>query len=316
MRILITGGFGFIGGRLAVHLAQIGHQIIIGTRKQLTYPNWLPKAEVAIMVWDDLLALERCCKGVDVVIHTAGMNAKECAIEPLRALEFNGLATANLVASASRAGVKKFIYLSTAHVYAAPLVGVITELTRPQSLEPYATSHLAREQSVLNVYSSGERQGIVLRLSNGFGAPLDKDVNCWMLLVNDLCKQSVQTRRLVLQSSGMQHRDFIALAYICCVVEKLITERRLKNWNIFNVGSSKSHSVLEIAKFIQYRCNEVLGFLPELLYKKSEVHEQSSPLTFGTDNLNALGISYKMQLNTVEIDRLLQFCQATFNQGL
>ena len=53
MRILITGGFGFVGGRLAVHLAQAGYQIVLGSRNASSPPVWLRQADVAQIVWDD-----------------------------------------------------------------------------------------------------------------------------------------------------------------------------------------------------------------------------------------------------------------------
>ena len=156
MRILITGGFGFVGGRLAVHLAQAGHQIVLGSRNASSPPIWLPQAEVVQIVWEDDRTLEHCCDGVDGVIQAAGMNEQDCAAGPVAALDFNGVATARLIEAASRAGVKKFIYLSTAHIYASPLVGTITEETFPRNLHPYATSHLAGEHAVLSASSRGD----------------------------------------------------------------------------------------------------------------------------------------------------------------
>ena len=136
MRILITGGFGFVGGRLAVHLAQAGHQVLIGSRNESNPPDWLPQAEVAQIKCNDDCFIESSWEGVDVIIHAAGMNAQDCAADPVAALDVNGVATARLVEAASRAGVKKFIYLSTAHIYASLLVGTITEETLPRN--PYA----------------------------------------------------------------------------------------------------------------------------------------------------------------------------------
>ena len=88
-------------------------------------------------------------ENVDVVIHTAGMNAQECASDPEQALAFNGTVTADLVSSAVKQGVQKFIYLSTAHVYKEPLVGTISESSQTTNTHPYATSHLAGEIPVL-----------------------------------------------------------------------------------------------------------------------------------------------------------------------
>ena len=150
MRILITGGFGFVGGRVAVHLAKQGHKIVLGSRKATCPPPWMQQAEVANINWDDPISLELSCREVDVLIHAAGMNAQECLADPVAALAFNGVATARLVAAATRARVNHMICLSTAHVYDSPLEGVITENSCPQNLHPYATSHLAGDHAVLS----------------------------------------------------------------------------------------------------------------------------------------------------------------------
>ncbi len=313
MNILITGGFGFVGGRLAAYLAQAGHKITLGTRHPIAPPSWLAQAEVAKIVWDDEVALELSCKGIDIIIHAAGMNAQDCAADPVAALAFNGLATARLVEAANQASVKKFIYLSTAHVYASPLVGTIDEETCQRNLHPYATSHLAGENAVLSTNSRGEMQGIVLRMSNAFGAPMHKDVNCWMLLVNDMCKQAVQTRQMILQSSGLQHRDFISLTDVCCVLEKLVDSAALNQANVFNVGAGVSQSVLEMAQLIRQRCVEVLGFSPKLQHKQRGKDEKHSSLTYCSNNLNALGITGKSKTKALEIDQLLRFCRTAFN---
>ena len=315
LRILITGGLGFVGGRLAVHLAQAGHQIVLGSRNTVSPPAWLPQAEVAQIEWDDIAALEHSCNGADLVIQAAGMNAQDCAADPVAALAFNGVVTARLVAAASRAGVQKFIYLSTAHVYASPLVGTITEETCPRNLHPYATSHLAGEHAVLSANQREQIRGTVLRLSNAFGAPMYKDVNCWMLLVNDLCKQAVQTRKLVLQTSGLQQRDFVGMTEVCRVVEYLaVGNGAATQPSLFNVGAGVSQSVLAMAQLIQQRCVQVLGFEPVLQRVQDGVGEQHPMLTYRVDNLAALGFNSNSLDNSSEIDNLLRFCHSTFAQ--
>ena len=314
VRILITGGFGFVGGRLAEHLAEGGHQIVLGTRNSISPRDWLPFADVTQTVWDDDLALERSCKGIDVVIQAAGMNAQDCTFDPVAALAFNGVATSRLVEAASRAGVKRFIYLSTAHVYASPLVGTITEETCPRNLHPYATSHLAGENVVLSANQRGQIEGVVLRLSNVFGAPAHKDVNCWMLLVNDLCRQALAARKLMLQSSGYQRRDFIAMSEICRVIEYLSTySADTLPARVINVGSGVSQSVLEMAHLIQQRCAILLDFEPEILRPMISAVERHEILEYRTDRLTEMGLDV-VDDNIVEIDRLLAFCQVSFNK--
>ena len=315
MRILITGGFGFIGGRLAAYLSLAGHQVVLGSRNETHPPNWLPQAEVVQIKWSDESVLESSCEGVDVIIHAAGMNAQDCAADPIGALDFNGVTTKRLVEAANRVGVKKFIYLSTAHVYASPLVGTITEKTLPSNSHPYASSHLAGESAVLNANEPGVIQGVVIRLSNTYGAPMHKDVNCWMLVVNDLCRQAAQTRRLVLQTSGLQQRDFVCMTEVCRVAEALVVADGISiKPPVFNVGAGVSQSVLEMAVLIQQRCALILGFEPDLEYKERVVDEQYFSLSYSNDHLTSIGISIKSNNKVTEIDRLLQFCQIAFTQ--
>jgi UDP-glucose 4-epimerase len=310
MRILITGGFGFVGGRIACHLHQAGHQIILGSSKARGLSNGLPQAKLVQINWNDGCALEQICCGVDVVIQAAGMNAQDCAADPVAALELNGLATTRLLEAASRAGVKRFIYLSTAHVYASPLVGTITEDECPRNLHPYSTSHLAGENSVLGAARRGQIEGIVLRLSNAFGAPTDKDVNCWMLLVNDLCRQAAETGKMVLHSSGMQQRDFIAMAEVCRVVEHLSScSYDVLSPGVFNVGSGVSQSVLEMAQLVQQRCKLVLGFEPIIQRPETNAEERHEKLEYRSDRLAKIGVNIGLEHN-IEIDSLLAFCQA------
>ena len=91
MRVLITGGFGYIGAKLGEYLFQNGHEVVLGTQRNLTAPDWLTQAEVVNTFWNDEKALTKICKGVDAIVHTAGMNAQECSNDPIMALEFNGL---------------------------------------------------------------------------------------------------------------------------------------------------------------------------------------------------------------------------------
>ena len=81
MRILITGGSGYLGSRLAVYLTNLGHHIILATRKIKSNPQWLPSAEVINIDWNDREALYNICKGVDQVIHAAGINSQDCSFE-------------------------------------------------------------------------------------------------------------------------------------------------------------------------------------------------------------------------------------------
>jgi len=308
--VLITGGFGYIGGRVAHHLQCSGHTILLGTRQTSITPMWLLGTEVRKINWQDDIALERACHGVNVIIHAAGMNAQDCTKDPVAALEFNGMATARLARAASLAGVKLFIYLSTAHVYACPLVGIITEDSCPRNLHPYATSHLAGEQAALYVGHSGPIESVVLRLSNSVGAPMHKGVNCWSLLTNDLCRQAVERKQLTLNSAGSQQRDFVSLSEVCRIIDWFVSnERNHLQTNIFNVGAGVSSTLLDMAMAIQGRCEIVLGFRPDIILHSE--NDGGEDLVYRVEQLEKHGIQLDSDL-TSELDNLLLFCMREF----
>lgn len=313
MRVLITGGFGHLGGRLAQFLVlQRGDEILLGSRQQTEPPPWLPGAKVVQTRWDLLADLEHICSAVDAVVHLAGMNAQDCTTDPVAALKLNAVATARLLQAAVRQGVKRFIYLSTAHVYGDPLTGEITEETCPVSLHSYATSHRAGEDVVRAANQRGEIEGIVIRLSNAYGAPAHKDVNCWMLLMNDLCRQAVMTQRMALRSSGLQRRNFVPLPDVCCAIAHLLhlSAQDLAR-DIFNVGGVWSPTVWEVACLVQERCTVVLGFKPQLTRIPPQTGETVAELNYRFDALCQTGFQPSAD-KVEEIDQLLNFCKASF----
>ena len=311
MRILITGGFGYVGGRLALHLNQSGHKIFLGTRKNYVSPVWLPEASVVQIDWVSDKSIDKACQGMDAVIHCAGINAKNCAGNPVQALEFNGLATSRLAHSSSNSNVKRFLYLSTAHVYSDPLAGNISEDTCPRNLHPYATSHLSGESAVLQISNTGKMHSTILRLSNAFGKPASISADCWMLLVNDLCRQAVVERSLTLKSNGEQLRDFISLTNVCQLIENILSySPKLNLPPVLNIGSGYSQSVLEMTEKVQNHCHRILGYKPEII-KPLKNNSNKLPFKFICKGLKKINLAIE-ENSEQEIDELLHFCATNF----
>jgi len=312
MRILITGGLGFIGGRLAVHLARSGHEIVIGSRTKHDVSAWLPEAENYQMNWDSAENILAACTNVDVVVHAAGMNSFDCEVDPIAALQFNGHATEKLAQAAAHCKVKTFIYLSTAHVYASPLAGIVNEHTTPRNLHPYATSHLVGESAVLKVSQNNGMEGIILRISNVYGAPTHVDVNSWGLLVNELCRQAVTSREMVIRSYPSLQRNFLTMSDVCSVIQLFIENRQgVRFPNIMNIGSQKSETINEMATLIQKRCTEVFGTNPKIVYLSNESNQITPDLDFVSLHSSFFSKEMKNQRND-EIDSLIKFCDESF----
>ena len=305
--ILITGGFGLLGGRLGQYLSK-NYNVILGSRSDQNEPNWLSIAKTLKIDWDDETSLNDTCNLVDIVIHASGLNAQECSGDPEKALLVNGVYTQNLVKAAINQSVKKFIYLSTAHVYSDNLLGVITEDTPTTNIHPYATSHVAGEDAVLLAVRQEYIEGAVVRIANAFGSPVSKDVNCWMLLVNDLCKQAVVERSLTLNGDSKTARDFVTIRDFCSVIGLLIEDNNPSN--IVNIGSGKACTIGEIATKIQSNCLNVLGFEPPIILKQKPSMNKNS-FQFQTNYLDSIDFKFVNDFD-VEIKELIHFCNENF----
>lgn len=302
MRIAITGGSGFLSGRLAEDLSQKGHSVQVFTRKHD------PKNTIArerIVNWSSEESLSHICNKSDVVIHAAGINAKDSNDNPLLANEVNGGNTTKLALLASTFGVKKFIYISTAHVYKNESVGVFTEESIPQNNSPYATSHLIGEHGVLELDGLNGMRSIVVRVGNVYGAPANNNTSCLNLAVNNFYYQALTQHRITIQSNSKTERNFLSATDFCSTFNQIINLERMNGFRLFNVGALNSRSLLEMAKLVTFDTGFRIG-------KSIEVTEinrtENSDLKFdlNTDRLQGLGISTKDNFKE-EFDRLYAY---------
>lgn len=316
MKILITGGRGYISSCLGEFLLKAGYDILLASRDMSNdYSHTPPGAAMTQIVWGDEDSLNKICTGIDVVIHAAGMNKKDSSDSPFDAFMFNGVATANLIKAAVAKGVRQFIYLSTYDIYSNPLIGEIVESSCPCNPHPYATSHRAGEDVVIAAGQQRLLESVVLRISNGFGTPTRKEVDCWSLFVNDLCRQAVQTKKLSIRSNAGQLRNFIPVNEICGIIGGLITKPINKTLsggqNLINIGSDLNMSLLEMAEIIQYRCLKVLGLHTEIIYDQEKLIRPITQFSFNLSRLHNLGYKTQFDMHS-EIDDLLVFCQKNF----
>jgi UDP-glucose 4-epimerase len=313
-RILITGAFGYVGGRVGRYLAEQGYQLRLGSRDATRQPpQWLGSGDIKATDFDSDACLEAACQGIDCIIHLANTNEAVSRTDPELALSVNGGGTIKLLRAASIAGVKRVIYLSTAHIYGAPLQGVISEETLPRPRHPYAITHRGAEEFVRAADGGDQPKCFVLRLSNSFGAPeLGVD---WALLVNDLCRQAVTQKKLVLRSAGLQRRDFLTLTDVGRAVRHVIElpQERCGD-GLFNLGGENPMRILDVAESVAGRCEALLGFRPEVQRPEPASGEKSPPLDYRIDKLKATG--FRLHSNIIEeIDATLKYCHRSFGVG-
>ncbi|RED18272.1 NAD-dependent epimerase/dehydratase family protein [Pontivivens insulae] len=301
-KVVITGATGLLGGRLAEFLNASGRFDVIRTSR---------KARTGFHRFD-LSAQEMhadVLNGVDWVVHAAGMNAAACAKDPSLAAETNGAETAALAQLAARNGVSGFTFLSTAHVYDAPLCGHLDETFPPRNEHPYATSNLLGETGLLGVAEKTELTAQIIRLSNGFGAPVDPKADCWMLVLNDIARQIAERGEARLQSSGEQLRDFVAITNICEALSHLI---QATTPGVFNVASGQAQPVRTLVDQLVGIASRDLG--REVALTTAPLTGEPQPdLTLDTSRLRATGAPVPDAASTqAELERLWSFCRREF----
>ncbi|QDC51238.1 SDR family oxidoreductase [Candidatus Methylopumilus universalis] len=311
-RVLLTGGLGYVGGRVALALRDSGFDVYCGTRRiELKAPKWFPEMQMLHVDWESRDSLVNLCQEVDFVVHLSAMNEIESIRDPVGALKINGLASLNLLEAAKLSGVSRFVYFSTAHVYGSPLQGLIDESTLPRPIHPYAITHKVAEDFVLAAHDSGEIEGVVVRLSNCFGAPVTSDIERWTLLVNDLCRQAVITGKLRLNSSGSQLRDFITLDDVARAVCHLLKlDRCLIADGLFNLGGDMAISIFEMTERVAARWKLLTGHEIEIIRPISE-HLSSPMLKYRCDKLFSTGFNLTSEVDR-EIDDTLSLCRQAF----
>jgi len=311
MNLLIIGGSGLLGGRLYRHFKEKKYNVKILVRKnKKNYKNFFSDDILKINFYD-LNELKDACNGKDIIIHAAGLNSQDSVKNELEALYIKEKFTKNLIRISKKNKVKKLIFISTVHVYSNFLNREYNENSKTINLHPYASSSLKGEKTLLN-YSKAETEVFILRLSNCFGSPISKNVNCWKLFINDLCKQAIQTKKLIIKQNPKIKRDFLEISNFINYIEFFINTNKKFKFKIINIGSGKSYTLFEIAKIIQKRVKFLLGFTPVVILKKNNINQEiNTKFTINIDRLKKLKIK-KITNFTKEIDNLVIFCKKNY----
>lgn len=309
-QIVVTGGFGYVGGRVVQALLADGHNVRVSTRRRGNgIPGWASAHPAAgRLSWGaDTAAL---CEGADTVLHLAAPNETEFADDPAAAVRQTVELTGTALAAAAKAGVPQFVYFSTIHVYGR-LSGSIDETTPLRPQNGYADAHRLSEERV--VAEAGEGiQPLILRLSNGFGAPADTGAGRWTLLVNDLCRQAVRDGELRLMSSGQQWRDFIPLTDIAGAIRHFTGDRApAAPGGVFNLSCGKSVTIRQMAEMILARARVMIDPHIGMSAPPPGDRPDDPPLHIDNRALIASGFTPSTSPEK-EIDGMLAFCKAVY----
>lgn len=256
MKILITGGAGFIGSNLGGYLLQKGHDVHLldnlkfGYRENLIHSDGTPLPASRLLKMDIRdNKITRVFKDVDILFHFAAISSlPECQNNPQEAYSVNVAGMANILEAARRHNIKRIIFSSTAGVYENEKTFPTPEdITIHPSLIYSLTKKNAEElcQSYQLLYGMDI---VTLRFFNVYGPHMDsKRAN--PPVISYIIKCLLERRQPILHADGNQKRDMIYIDDVVRLCELVLMDKKAKN-QTFNVGSGKIYSINEIYKKI------------------------------------------------------------------
>ena len=305
---MITGGTGYLGARIGKSLADYGYDVYLGSRNP--FANGKVEACNQLLTnWDD--SEFKFCKGFDLIIHAAGMNAYDCVQNPGLAINFNGKTTGEFAQKAALYGCKRFIYLSTVHIYKSPLVGDFDEQSPALNDHPYATSHYCGEEHVLSVGKNTSLDAAILRLSNSFGYPLTEQTACWELVLNQFIRDAYLKDRITIKGDCDIKRDFLPITELNRIIVEILESSNLIP-EVINVSSGRSRTLLDVALTVRNVVSRFTGKAIELVNDKGSGID--SKLNIKNIALEKMGIFPNNDLN-LEITYMLNFLRRSEKQS-
>lgn len=314
--ILITGGLGYIGGRIASFIKdkEPDTNIFLTTRnKNKELPSWTNHFTVLQMNLLEEESVDNCLKDkdIDTIVHLAALNEIDSMKDPELAMEVNTKGTYRLLKAAESNKVNIFIYFSTFHVYGETADSIITEETHTKPFHPYAITHRAAEDLVNYSRHYKGVNTLIFRLSNAYGYPMDIKVNRWTLVCNDLCRQAVATREIILRTSGKQYRNFISLHDVSRAVFHFIYDIP-DQWRdgIYNLGGNYSMSILEFARKIAdaYKMKYGRDIIEIKINPEADNKSVFKPVNYSIEKLMKTGFTLTGDMIS-EINKTMKLCE-------
>jgi UDP-glucose 4-epimerase len=303
MRILVTGGAGFIGGHLVETLLQQGHNVIVVDNESATSSdkfNWFDEAEnhkIDILNEKEMETI--FTKGLDYVFHLAAETKIQLAVEePEKCFNSNITGTIKLLELCKKYNIKRVIVASSSSVYGMNDVPN-HESQIPDCLNPYAASKLC-DEIICSTYSKiYNLETISFRFFNVFGERMpNRGAYAPVIAIFD--RQKLNNENMTITGDGKQKRDFV---YVKDVVSALIAGMNTDNKSCigqyYNVGNGTNISINEIAKLM----GGDYVYIPE---RKGDARETLADLTKIKNDLNWIP-------KTNVLDWLRKFCENRYD---
>ncbi len=249
MKILVTGGAGFIGKYLVRSLLENGDSVTI-------FDNFSNSTKDSVSSLIDIgakiiegditkfLDILNAVKDQDIVIHLAAkISVSESINNPSETFRVNVDGTKNVLAACEKNHVKKLIVSSSAAVYGEGSPDVkLTEESKTNPISPYGESKVRMEQEIKQFVSEHNMDCVILRFFNIFGIGQSLE---YAGVITKFMKRITQERRLEIFGNGLQTRDFVA---IDDVINSIYNAIQYSKSGTYNIASGKAVTIKELAE--------------------------------------------------------------------
>jgi UDP-glucose 4-epimerase len=249
MRILVTGGAGFIGSHLVEHFQGVDEVVVLDNLRTGHQHNLEGLSHTFIDgSVTDRAAVDRATEGVDLVFHLAAMiSVPESMAAPRDCVDINVTGFLNVLESAAAAGVRKVVFASSAAIYGDNPTVPKVESMKPEPKSPYAITKLDGEYYMDMFRREGKLATASLRFFNVFG-PRQDPSSAYAAAVPLFIQRALANEDLTIFGDGEQTRDFV---YVKDIVEALAYVGQGSDLQgVFNVGYGNSMSVNDLAALI------------------------------------------------------------------
>lgn len=264
MRVLVTGGAGFIGSNIVAHLVQQGYDVTVlddlSSGQLCNIYEYIDKKTVKFINADikDKDTVAHACENKDIVFHLAASVGRQRSLDNT-ALDSstNLIGTVNVLEGMRTNNIDRIIYSSSAAIFGELITSTISE-DHPQNADsPYGVSKLAAEKMILCYNHLYDFKGVCLRYFNIYG--INQRYDLYGNVIPIFAKNIYSNIPITIYGDGSQTRDF---AYVSDIADVNLLAAEYEKGDVFNIGSGSSITINKLARLMQ----EIAGINVDVKY--------------------------------------------------